>query len=309
MATVKSFSVGEGDMYYIKHDSNNFTMIDCCLEGDKCSLSDDEKLAILKELKRVNGEKGVNRFISTHPDEDHIGGLETLDRIVGISNFYCTRNDAWKTSPSDSFKYYKSIRDSKRNTFLWAGIRRNWLNESNAENETDPGSSGIFVIWPKEGDKDFEDEQFKADTGEAFNNISPIFVYRIVNGPKFMWMGDIEKDFLTKIKNKVSWPLVDVLFAPHHGRDSGKVPQEILKQLRPQLIVIGEADSEHLNYYSGWNTLTQISAGDITFRNNGQITDVYSSSFAYNPHIGNLKDLANYDVEYGHYLGSFKARQ
>ena len=31
MSTVKSFSVGEGDMFYINHNSDNFTTIDCCL--------------------------------------------------------------------------------------------------------------------------------------------------------------------------------------------------------------------------------------------------------------------------------------
>jgi hypothetical protein len=30
MSIVKSFSVGDGDMFYIKHNSDNFTTIDCC---------------------------------------------------------------------------------------------------------------------------------------------------------------------------------------------------------------------------------------------------------------------------------------
>lgn len=30
MSVVKSFSVGEGDMFYIDHNSDNFTTIDCC---------------------------------------------------------------------------------------------------------------------------------------------------------------------------------------------------------------------------------------------------------------------------------------
>ena len=172
-----------------------------------------------------------------------------------------------------------------------------------------PVSSGISILWPQEGNKEFKDEQFKADAGDSFNNISPILLYQIENGPSFLWMGDMEKDFLVKIKDKIPWPNVDVLFAPHHGRDSGKVPQEILRQIKPQLIIIGEADSDHLNYYSGWNTLTQISAGDITFRNDGALTDVYCSLYTYDPDIAILKDLGNYDTEYGNYLGTFRARQ
>jgi len=34
MSKVKSFSVGDGDMFYIKHGSDNFTTIDCCLSDD-----------------------------------------------------------------------------------------------------------------------------------------------------------------------------------------------------------------------------------------------------------------------------------
>jgi hypothetical protein len=32
MSIVKSLSVGDGDMFYIKHGSDNFTIIDCCME-------------------------------------------------------------------------------------------------------------------------------------------------------------------------------------------------------------------------------------------------------------------------------------
>ena len=29
MSIIKSFAVGEGDMFYIEHNSDNFTVIDC----------------------------------------------------------------------------------------------------------------------------------------------------------------------------------------------------------------------------------------------------------------------------------------
>ena len=39
MSVIKSFSVSDingeqGDMFYIKHDSSNFTIIDCCLDDN-----------------------------------------------------------------------------------------------------------------------------------------------------------------------------------------------------------------------------------------------------------------------------------
>lgn len=68
MSIVKSFSVGEGDMFYIDHNSDNFSIIDCCMD-------DSNKEDIVAEINDRCKSKGVVRFISTHPDEDHIQGL------------------------------------------------------------------------------------------------------------------------------------------------------------------------------------------------------------------------------------------
>ena len=72
-------------MFYIDHNSDNFTIIDCCLD-------DDRKKSILDEISDLSAKKGITRFISTHPDEDHIQGLGDLDDKIGILNFYCVEN-------------------------------------------------------------------------------------------------------------------------------------------------------------------------------------------------------------------------
>lgn len=92
--TIKSFSVtdnnGEqGDMFYIEHISNNFTIIDCCLNKEN-------KKLIMDEVIGKSSGKNVVRFISTHPDEDHICGLKYLDERIKLLNFYCTNNEAKK---------------------------------------------------------------------------------------------------------------------------------------------------------------------------------------------------------------------
>ncbi len=79
MTKVKSFSVGNGDMFYIKHGTSNFTIIDCFL-------SDDNKKTIVDELKNQSSGKDITRFISTHPDEDHIQQLDYLDNEMPIVN-------------------------------------------------------------------------------------------------------------------------------------------------------------------------------------------------------------------------------
>ena len=58
MSVIKSFSVGNGDMFYIKHNSDNFTIIDC-------NLIDDVKEDILDEIDAQRDTKGIERFIRT----------------------------------------------------------------------------------------------------------------------------------------------------------------------------------------------------------------------------------------------------
>ena len=254
MSTVKSFSVGNGDMFYIKHNSSNFTVIDCCLDDD-CA---DE---IINEIKRESNGKDICRFISTHPDEDHIRGLKTLDEKWQILNFYCVENKADKDDKSDSFEKYCELRDSSKAFFLYGGCTRKWMNLSDEKIDC----AGINIHWPVTSSEEYKAALEAAADGESPNNISPIVRYSIENGGTFMWMGDLETDFMDSISDKLYLPQTNVLFAPHHGRDSGKVPSDILKNISPDIIVIGEAPSGYLNYYSNYFTITQNSAGDITF--------------------------------------------
>lgn len=254
MSTIKSFSVGNGDMFYIEHGSDNFTIIDCSLSDDNCD-------AIVKEIKRKKSKKGVTRFISTHPDEDHIQGLKYLDDAIDILNFYCTKNNATKEDETDDFQHYRTLHDSEKAFYIEKGCSRKWMNQESDER----GSSGINILWPKTDHDSYNEALDEAAEGGSPNNLSPIIKYSLSDGATVLWMGDLETDFMEKIRSAVSWPRVDILFAPHHGRETGKIPDAVLKKMDPKIIVIGEAPSEHLNYYNGYNTITQNSAGDIVF--------------------------------------------
>ena len=278
MGVVKTFSVGEGDMFYIKHGNDNFTVIDCCLD-------DDNKELIVDEIKNESKDKGICRFISTHPDEDHIQGLPYLNENWGIINFYVVKNEATKSDETDSFEKYCELRDSDKAFHIYKGCSRCWMNQSNDER----GSAGIHILWPNTSNSDFKEELKKVKGGNSPNNISPIFFYSC--GKKFMWMGDIETTFLEKVKDDIEFSEIDVLFAPHHGRESGKVPEDILKILNPKIIVIGEAPSGNINYYQGYNTITQNTAGDITFEATSENLHVYVSSDTYSVNF-----LTDYNV-------------
>ena len=86
-------------MFYIKHGSDNFTIIDCCM-------SEGDGRQIVKELKAQSAGKDVVRFISTHPDDDHIMGLAYLHQEMNLLNFYCVKNEATKADETDDFDQY-----------------------------------------------------------------------------------------------------------------------------------------------------------------------------------------------------------
>ena len=127
-------------MFYINHGSDNFTIIDCSLPSNDYERSD----AILEEIKQLHTESGIVRFISTHPDQDHISGLKELDDAISILNFYCVKNNATKDPETTDFKRYCELRDDKNKAFyLYKGCMRKWMNKTCDER----GSSGINILW------------------------------------------------------------------------------------------------------------------------------------------------------------------
>ncbi len=266
MSIVKSFSVGDGDMYYIKHNSDNFTIIDSCMS---------ENSGIIDAIKTESTGKGIVRFISTHPDGDHIRRLVYLDDALNILNFYCVDNEATKPDATADFDKYCTLRDSKKAFYLYKGCSRRWMNQDGEGR----GNSGINILWPITTNEDYKSALSDAKAGESPNNISCIVEYSLNNGVTMLWMGDLETDFMESVQSELTMPSVGILFAPHHGRDV--VPKKWLDEMDPQVVIIGEAPSENLNYYPGYNTITQNSAGDITFECVSGKTHIYVSDKNY----------------------------
>lgn len=293
MSIVKSLSVGNGDMFYIKHNTDNFTIIDCNLTG-----TDENKKRIVDELLRESESKKLTRFISTHPDGDHYGGIEYLNERMPIANFYCVQNNATKSIETSDFKKYCELRDSKKAFNIFQGCTRKWMNESDESRS----QAGIGILWPDTSNQFFKDALKIANDGGSPNNISAMIRYSIQDSATIVWMGDVETEFMDNVEKSLKLPKADILFAPHHGRKTGKIPKSILDIIKPQIIVIGEADSEYLHYYQGYNTITQNTGGDITFECEENWVHIYSSNKYYSVNFLTNK----YKSTFNHYIGSLK---
>ncbi len=291
MSMLHSYAVGSGDMFSIRHNSDSFTIIDC-------SMSTDDRDWILEALKQQAHGKGISRFISTHPDQDHMMGLEYLDDKMPIWNCYCVANNATKSDETNDFKRYCQLRNGDKAFSIYKGCSRRWLNQGNDER----GSAGIEILWPDVDNADYKAVLQDVAAGNSPNNISPVITYSIANSGSFVWMGDLETDFMEEIEDEVDWPDIEILFAPHHGRDSGKIPESILSAMNPSIIIIGEAPSQHLNYYGSYNTITQNTAGTIAFECVGDCVHIYVSKENYS--VNFLPDHGA--TTYGNYIGTLK---
>ena len=270
MSIVHSYAVGNGDMFSIRHKSDSCTIIDCNIENGNRDW-------LLRVIDKQRKGKTITRFISTHPDQDHLKGLSTLDDHIRIANFYVVKNSAKKNEENDDFERYKKLRDGNKVFYINRGCRREWLNKSDDEHY----GAGIWVHWPKTSNKHFKKALQDTADGKSPNNTSPVITYSLKGGVMMAWFGDLETGFMEQIENEISWPEVDILFAPHHGRDSGKIPASILESMNPKIVVIGEAPSENLNYYRDYDTITQNSAGSIYFECVANWVHVYVTSPTY----------------------------
>jgi beta-lactamase superfamily II metal-dependent hydrolase len=166
-------------MFYILHNGDSFTIIDC-------DLSEENANDIIADINSAKSGKGIVRFICTHPDEDHFGGIHILDDAISIVNFYVVKNQAIKDIETESFKRYCTLRDGDKAFYISKNCLRKWLNQSDEQR----AGAGIQVLWPDTGNIHFQEALAECDAGQGFNNTSAVIRYSLQDGASFLWLGD-----------------------------------------------------------------------------------------------------------------------
>ena len=274
MANIHFLNVNQGDCSVVVHDSGRITVIDVC-NAKPMDRTDEEQTAVMARLEKgpsgdfrqrkypVNpvsylqdrGIENVFRYVQTHPDLDHMDGIRAFfDRFRPL-NFWDTENNkeiensAWARSPYDKedWKFYKHLRDSNpnenpRRLTLLDNARGQYWNVGDNSRDGD----GLHVLAPTQKLIDSANQ-----TDRDYNDCSYVLLYRTEDN-RIIFGGDSHDDTWDHIlevhRNEVAD--VDLLIAPHHGRDSGR-SYEFLDVLRPTLTFFGNARSQHLAY-SAW---------------------------------------------------------
>jgi len=307
-------NVGHGDCTVIKHPSGRITVIDTsnAEEVDKAVI--DRKLGIdvrkqliyrqyresglserralakagvtleltnpVEFIKKAYPGQSIFRYIQTHPEMDHMRGLEAIRDRIGITNFWDTKNHRnCSTSESDraDWEAYQQLRTSDKVKHFTRGDRRIYFG---ADDEAGNGvGDSLEILSPS--DALLKDCDSGEDAGD-WNNMS--FVIRLTHGPiTAIFGGDAGtrawNDILATYPDKLK---CSILKASHHGRESGYVPHA-LDAMKPFIsaLSIGE-DCEHEAYeqyksYSKhvWSTYER---GDITLTLDGTSTIGHSFS-------------------------------
>jgi beta-lactamase superfamily II metal-dependent hydrolase len=275
MATIHFLNVLEGDCSIIQHDSGHVSVIDVCNADDGIETAEEklvkdsaERKAMfsskvpatrknynqkktpdnpIEYLKSLN-ENSVFRFIVTHPDMDHLDGIKDLFETFKPVNTWDTNNNKeidlanfCAKYNKDDWKFYKKLRDG---------------NYTDTKRLTYYSNTTPCQYWDKDYLKVLSPTQKlvkNANDSEDYNDISYVLLFTPPKKDgghwKIVFGGDSHDNSWEHILNTYEDEVtnVDILFAPHHGRDS-KRDWSFLETLTPTLSLFGNASSEYLAY-------------------------------------------------------------
>lgn len=265
-------------------------------------------------IKKLN-ETSIHRFIITHPDMDHLDGIKDLYTEFNPTNTWDTNNNkeipdnqSFAGYNKEDWEFYLSIRDgaysdTSRRTYT-AGIEREYFTDDH-----------LTILCPTNDLVNGANES----TGD-YHDASYVLLYTppkkggghwkiIFGGDSFNNSWDyIMENFEDEVKD------TDILFAPHHGRDSNR-KWDFLKVVNPKVILFGNAKSGHLAY-NNYNTgvrITNNQAGYVVINITDELLEFYVKHKDFAEHFTNNKKRGRdwgtrYVKEFdGYYLGALEA--
>lgn len=236
---------------------------------------------------RDRGVKSLFRFILTHPDMDHLDGFDSLTRSFSVANFWDSGVRREKPDFGECPQYeekdwdrYAEVRDGTEPAIKvitpLAGAEFKYANKID-EGETGP--DGLSILAPD------PDLVAAANASGNVNDASYVILYRS-SGGRILIPGDAHDETWDYVIKNYSKAVANcsVLFAPHHGRKSGR-SFDFLDVVRPKITFFGCASSGDLAYQA-WSSrklrvITNNQAGNIVINCADKVIQFYVQNAAY----------------------------
>jgi len=308
MTTIHFLNVGHGDCTIIEHASGHLTMVDInnadALDDDtRRELAEEYGIkgtdyatklylsGLLGESfrKKYLAEAGydvpltdpvdylkhnwpgrpVFRYIQTHPDCDHMRGLNRLrEEKISILNFWDTANSRtiteFKGNDEAEWKEYQRLRSSREGPRVF---RLNRDAHNKYWNEDDAGScgDGIYILAPT---PPLAAAANKADdaNGHSYALWLQYGEYKVVLG------GDCNDSAWQSIWQQYGSNLrCNALKAAHHGRDSG-FHLEAVKAIRPEYTIVSVGKKPSTDASNRYRTYSSKEVWSTRWRGNIVLT-------------------------------------
>lgn len=264
---VHHINVGQGESIYIEFPSGDDVLIDAG--------KSNQGSTVVNYLKNQESNIDIEYLIATHPDADHVGGMQQVFKDLNVKNFIYPK-------------------DAPHDTQTWQNILSLASSEGCAIQDGAPGTTfniGGATLKFIQSSTDFSD-----------NNDDSIVTYLDYKNTEFLFTGDIEETAEKDMVSKGLVPDVDFMTVPHHG-SKGSSTSEFLAIADPEHAIVsvgqnsyGHPTTDALNRYSaiGAKVYRTDQLGNIVVKTDGNTATINGNSIDAN---GAINDIVGHWAE------------
>lgn len=202
---VRFVDVGQGDATILEFPDGKTMLID----------TPTGKSDVVKSTLRADGRSMIDWLVATHPDADHIGGLDSIISSMDIGSI-------WAPEANSSTQTYTRFLTSVSNKGM--GIEPAYAGRQIATGE----NYSIDILWPQQGASYSEDNAYSV-------------VIEVTYGQNtFLFTGDAP----VEAQNACADGHVDVLKVSHHGSASG-MSSTLAAKLTPAIAVLSYGENSY----------------------------------------------------------------
>lgn len=274
MLKIHFINVGKGNCTVIDFPSGHLTVIDT----DNSRNTDENDLTDpIDFIKKQYPNRDIFRLIITHPDMDHLSGMEEIAENFKIYNFWDTENNKTLSQADlDKAPYYEKEDWKTYQKFRKSTESPKCINLYRNSNGDYWNSDNIKILSPSKA------LVKKANDSGEYNHLSYVISINY-NGTKILLGGDATIAAWDEILAELGEDELkaDIFLAPHHG-SSYNVNKEVFKHIAPKHVVVSVIKGVDYDY-TYYNTLAKNKVlstkhyGNISFHidDNGKIEHIY----------------------------------